>query len=90
MSDNAPGAWHCSRCGGAGARLALPPWPGTLGRRVLDTICRGCWDEWMSVQTKIINEYRLNVLDPGASAAIKEQMQVFLGFKEPGAGAGAP
>ena len=84
MSDNAPDTWHCSRCGNAGTRLPMPPWPGALGRRVLDTICVACWDEWMSVQTKIINEYRLNVLDPGASAAIKEQMQVFLGFKEPG------
>ena len=87
MSANEPGAWHCSRCGNAGARLTLPPWPGALGRRVLDTICRPCWDEWMTVQTKIINEYRLNVLDPGASTAIKEQMQVFLGFKEPGTSA---
>lgn len=84
MSDNSPGAWRCCRCGKDAARLSMPPWPGVLGRRVLDTICTGCWDEWMTVQTKIINEYRLNVLDPGASAAIKEQMQVFLGFKEPG------
>jgi Fe-S cluster biosynthesis and repair protein YggX len=44
----------------------------------------------MAVQTKIINEYRLNVLDPGASAAIKEQMQIFLGFKEPGEPARVP
>jgi Fe-S cluster biosynthesis and repair protein YggX len=87
MSEYAPGEWRCSRCGNEGARLTLPPWPGALGRRVLDTICRGCWDEWMTVQTKIINEYRLNVLDPGAAAAIKEQMQVFLGFKAPEPGA---
>jgi Fe-S cluster biosynthesis and repair protein YggX len=32
------------------------------------------------VQTKIINEYRLNVLEPEHAKVLKEQMQVFLGL----------
>ncbi len=83
MSAGEPGSFHCHRCGKDGSRLTQPPWPGALGRRVVDEICTACWDEWLAVQTRIINEYRLNVLEPGTAAAIKEQMQIFLGFKPP-------
>lgn len=83
MSAGDPGTIQCRRCGREGSRLSLPPWPGALGRRVVEEICAACWDEWLSVQTKIINEYRLNVLEPGTSAAIREQMEIFLGFKPP-------
>ena len=72
--------WACSRCGQASERLQHAPWPGELGARVQDEICAVCWREWMGVQTKIINEYRLNVLEPEHAKVLKEQMQVFLGL----------
>lgn len=82
MTGNDP-AWSCRRCGGHEPRLGWAPWPGQKGRTLQETICARCWDEWLGMQTRIINEYRLNVLDPGHSKALQEQMDVFLGFKAP-------
>ncbi len=80
--------WTCRRCGRSDVpRITFQPWPGELGRRVQAEVCDNCWNEWTSVQTKIINEYRLNVLDPGHTKALREQMEYFFGFKEPDAGA---
>ncbi len=81
----------CNRCHTAGApRLEFAPWPGALGRQLQQSVCSNCWNEWLGLQTKIINEYRLNVLDPGHSKALRDQMEIFFGFKapEPAAGEG--
>ncbi|GAB4373986.1 MAG: oxidative damage protection protein [Acidobacteriota bacterium] len=82
MSDG-KGTWACSRCGGDGPRLDFSPWPGEVGQRVVDSICGRCWDEWMGLQTKIINEYRINVLHPEHAQAVRQQMEIFFGFREP-------
>jgi Fe-S cluster biosynthesis and repair protein YggX len=63
--------------------MDFQPWPGETGERVLAEICQNCWQEWMGVQTKIINEYRLNVLDPEHAGALRKQMAVFFGFEAP-------
>lgn len=73
--------WTCARCGQANARLPRAPWPGEEGRRVQQEICEACWREWLGVQTKIINEYRLNVLEPEHAKVLKEQMLVFFGLQ---------
>lgn len=74
--------WKCKRCNGSEPRLDFQPWPGAIGARVLEEICGNCWKEWMGVQTKIINEYRINVLAPEHASAVRDQMEVFFGFKE--------
>jgi Fe-S cluster biosynthesis and repair protein YggX len=38
----------------------------------------------MGMQTKIINEYRLNVLEPEHAKMLREQMLSFLGLSAPG------
>lgn len=76
------GTWKCRRCGSDGPRLDFQPWPGPAGARVVEEICGSCWKEWMGVQTKIINEYRINVLHPEHAEAVKQQMEVFFGFRE--------
>ena len=82
MTESSSGAWSCGKCrNDAAPRIGFKPWTGALGRRIQDTICLNCWNEWTSVQTKIINEYRLNVLDPGHAKALREQMEVFFEFR---------
>jgi len=56
----------CVRCG----KTAEPP-PGHrvpfaagLKERVLTAICADCWKEWEGMEVKVINEYRLNFMDP--------------------------
>ena len=56
----------CSRC----AQNAEPPpatrlaYLGAAKDRVLGAICDACWREWEGVEVKVINEYRLNFMDP--------------------------
>ncbi len=58
--------------------LDFAPWPGALGQRVLDTIGKPAWNEWLAHQTMLINEYRLTPRDPRARAFLQAEMEKFL------------
>jgi Fe-S cluster biosynthesis and repair protein YggX len=57
--------------------LAWQPYPGELGKRVFENVSKEAWDMWMRQQTMLINEYRLNPLDPKSRKFIEEQMEKF-------------
>jgi len=75
----------CSRCGGQQEALPRPPLPGPLGAEVQARVCPGCWQEWLRTQVMLINEHRLNLLDPAVRRVLAEQMRTFLklGSAEP-------
>ncbi len=73
----------CSRCGSPAEGLDRAPLPGGPGQRVLEQICASCWDEWKGVQVKLINEYRLNVVDPDHYDRLILEMTAFLNLREP-------
>ena len=58
--------------------LAFQSWPGELGKRIFDNISQQAWDMWINHQTMLINEYRLNPMDPKAKELITEEMEKFL------------
>ena len=58
--------------------LGFVPWPGALGKRVFEQIGKAAWQEWLAHQTMLINEYRLNPLDPKARKFLGEEMEKFL------------
>jgi Fe-S cluster biosynthesis and repair protein YggX len=68
----------CSRCGQQTQPLEPTPLPGPLGEAVQRQVCRACWQEWLRTQVMLINEYRLNLVDPQARRALEEQMRSFL------------
>lgn len=68
----------CSRCGGTSEPMPQPPLPTALGREVHAHVCPACWKEWLGVQVMLINEYRLNLIDPQARTALEAQMRTFL------------
>lgn len=71
--------FHCLRCGRAGApRLARPPLPGAAGREVQAGICADCWGEWGRAEVMVINELRLNFMDPASQEILNRQMREFL------------
>ncbi len=78
----------CSRCGRTAPGLAKPPLPGALGREIHDKICAACWAEWQGMEVMMINELRLNFMDPGAHKVLEEHMRQFFGL--PGGAAPAP
>jgi Fe-S cluster biosynthesis and repair protein YggX len=68
----------CARCGTEGPRLSRPPFAGALGREIADRVCATCWSEWRSAEVMVINELRLNFMDPAAQETLAEQMKQFL------------
>lgn len=68
----------CSRCGKATDALAQPPMPTALGSEIQQRVCPSCWAEWLRTQIMLINEYRLNLVDPEARKALEGQMRAFL------------
>lgn len=73
----------CVRCGQERAALPAAPWPGEDGEEIRARVCASCWQEWQLMQTKVINEYRLNLSDPRHQEALDEQMRLFLHLAEP-------
>jgi len=58
--------------------LAFQTWPGEFGKRIFDNISQQAWDQWVNHQTMLINEYRLNPMDPKAKELILGEMEKFL------------
>jgi Fe-S cluster biosynthesis and repair protein YggX len=74
----------CTRCGQAGDpppahRVAFL---GSAQKQVLEGICSNCWKEWEGMEVKVINEYRLNFMDPEHREAIKRACTQFLGLPQ--------
>ncbi|MDD5564356.1 MAG: oxidative damage protection protein [Thermoanaerobaculaceae bacterium] len=68
----------CSRCGSAADEMAQPPMPTALGIQIQRSVCPSCWQEWLRTQVMLINEYRLNLVDPEARKALEGQLRAFL------------
>lgn len=66
--------------------LAFPPFPGPAGQQLFENVSKEAWQDWLKEQTMIINENRLNVMDPQAQAFLAEQREKFLsnqGYERP-------
>lgn len=57
--------------------LPFPPLPGKQGQEIQVTVSKKAWDEWQALQTRLINEKHLNMLDPDARAYLMTQMERF-------------
>jgi Fe-S cluster biosynthesis and repair protein YggX len=63
--------------------LDSPPFPGELGKRVYHHISKEAWESWLDYQTRLINEYRLNMTEAESRTFIERAMKQFLfGEKE--------
>lgn len=69
---------QCSRCGRQAVSLARPPLPGAVGAEVQQHVCAECWGEWQKAEVMVINELRLNFMDPAAQDTLTQQMREFL------------
>ncbi len=62
--------------------LDRPPYPGPKGQEVFNEVARKAWDEWQKHQTMLINERRLNMMDPEDRRFIQQEMDKFLAGEE--------
>src|ERR1700690_2268483 len=53
------------------------PWKGGLGKRVYDSVSKEAWKLWNEHSKMVMNEFRLNPLDPNSQKVMEEQMEQF-------------
>lgn len=68
----------CVRCGKVGETLDRAPLKNELGERVLASICRQCWGEWLRYQTALINHHGLDVREREAREFLTVNMEAYL------------
>jgi Fe-S cluster biosynthesis and repair protein YggX len=67
----------CIKLGREAEGLDFLPYPGELGKRIFDNVSKEAWRAWLSHQTMLMNEYRLNPLDPKARKFIEGEMEKY-------------
>jgi Fe-S cluster biosynthesis and repair protein YggX len=62
--------------------LDTPPFPGPKGEEIFNNISKQAWADWMTHQTTLINEMRLNMMDLTARTYLSEQREKFFAGEE--------
>ena len=65
----------CIKLGREAEALDFPPYPGALGKRIFENVSKEAWQQWIRMQTMIINENRLNLADAGHRKYLAEQIE---------------
>jgi len=76
----------CVKLGIEAEGLEQPPFPGPKGEYIFKNVSKQAWQEWLSMQTMIINEQRLASFDPNAKKILEQEREKFLfsgGFETP-------
>ncbi|MGD0907264.1 MAG: oxidative damage protection protein [Candidatus Acidiferrales bacterium] len=68
---------HCVKFGKDMPGLDRIPWKGDLGKRVYESVSKDAWKMWIEHSKMLMNEYRLNPLDPQSQKIMEEQMEQF-------------
>jgi Fe-S cluster biosynthesis and repair protein YggX len=68
---------NCVKLGREAEGLKAPPYPGDLGKRIYENVSAEAWQGWVKHQTMLINEYRLNMMDPKARRFLEQEMEKY-------------
>jgi tetratricopeptide (TPR) repeat protein len=82
----AGGGFRCQRpgciAGGFGRKLEKPPFNDELGRRIQESVCADCWEDWRrNYSIKVINELRLDLSSERGAEEYDRYMREFLGLE---------
>lgn len=69
---------HCAKLGIEAEGLERPPFPGEQGQRIYEHISRRAWEEWLKLQTMLINEHRLTPFESKAKEFLAREREKFL------------
>ena len=69
---------ECLRCRRQAAALESPPVPGAIGAEIAQQVCADCWGEWSRTEVMVINELKLNFMEPQAQDILTQHMREFL------------
>ena len=67
----------CIKLGKEAEGLDYPTYPGELGKRIFENVSKEAWQTWLGHQTMLMNENRLNPLDPKARKFLEGEMEKF-------------
>lgn len=62
--------------------LDAPPFPGAKGLEVFETVSAKAWQDWQNMQTMLINEKQLNMMDKESRKYLNNQRDKFLAGEE--------
>ena len=68
----------CAKLGIEAEGLDNPPFPGAKGLQIFENISKQAWQEWINMQTMLINEHRLASFDPKAKQFLEAERDKFL------------
>ncbi|MGA0015482.1 MAG: oxidative damage protection protein [Burkholderiaceae bacterium] len=66
---------QCIKLGVEAEGLERQPYPGELGKRIFEQVSKQAWADWLSHQTMLVNENRLNLADARARQYLARQME---------------
>ena len=66
---------QCIKLGKEAEGMDFPPMPGAMGKKLFDSVSKEAWQQWVKLQTMIINENRLNLADAQHRKYLMEQVE---------------
>ena len=57
--------------------MTFPPMPGQLGKVLMENYSQKAWEDWLNLQTMLINENRLDLSNKESRKWLNQQMQLF-------------
>jgi len=73
----APRMVKCVKLGRELPGLDFIPWSGEIGKRVYENVSAEAWKMWVEYSKMLMNEFRLNPLDPNSHKVMEQQMEQF-------------
>ena len=68
---------NCKKYGEELEALERPPIPGPIGEKLQQEVSKKAWNEWLSIQTMLINEKHLSLIQKEAREYLNEQRERF-------------
>lgn len=78
MSDTTTADVTCSRCKRTAPPAEKITYGGKLGAQIRAHVCNDCWTEWQNMEVMVINELRLDFMDPKSLEVLTKQLREFL------------
>ena len=68
---------QCIKLGSEAEAMDFAPMPGEMGQKLLASVSKQAWQDWLKQQTMIINENRLNLSEDSARKYLRQQMEYY-------------
>ena len=63
-------------------KMVRPPYPGPKGEELFNSVSKKAWDEWVILQTTLINEKQLDLSKKDDREYLNAQLDLFLDNKD--------